>query len=73
MAKVIYSGSGSRYDRCKSDFRDPPHRTIAMPQLPLFPEGITLINSNNGFLRKGSTVTYAYGNLPVSLMHTLWI
>ena len=34
-------------------------------QLPLFPEGITLINQNIGFLRQGSTITYVYGNLPV--------
>jgi transposase-like protein len=34
-------------------------------QLPLFPEGITLINQNIGFLRQGATITYVYGNLPV--------
>ena len=34
-------------------------------QLPLFPEGTTLINQNIGFLRQGSTITYVYGNLPV--------
>ena len=34
-------------------------------QLPLFPEGITLINQNIGFLREGATITYVYGNLPV--------
>lgn len=39
----------------------------AMPQLqiPLFPEGTTLINLNIGFLRQGTTITYVYGNLPV--------
>ena len=38
-----------------------------MPQLqiPLFPEGTTLINQNIGFLRQGTTITYIYGNLPV--------
>lgn len=34
-------------------------------QLPFFPEGITLINQNIGFMRKDSAVTYLYGNLPV--------
>jgi transposase-like protein len=34
-------------------------------QLPLFPEGITLINQNVGFLRQGASITYVYGNLPV--------
>lgn len=38
-----------------------------MPQLqiPLFPEGTTLINQNIGFLRQGIAITYVYGNLPV--------
>lgn len=34
-------------------------------QLPIFPEGTTLINANIGFVRKGNTVTYLYGSLPV--------
>ena len=41
-------------------------------QLPLFPEGITLINQNIGFLRQGSTITYVYGNLPV-FTHSLYV
>jgi hypothetical protein len=38
-----------------------------MPQLqiPCFPEGITLINQNIGFIRKDSAITYLYGSLPV--------
>lgn len=34
-------------------------------QLPLFPEGTTLINANVGFVRKDSKVTYFYGHLPI--------
>jgi len=34
-------------------------------QLPIFPEGTTLINQNIGFVRQDYTVTYIYGNLPV--------
>jgi transposase-like protein len=34
-------------------------------QLPCFPEGITLINQNVGFMRKESSLTYFYGNLPI--------
>jgi len=34
-------------------------------QLPLFPKGATLINANLGFERRGDTVFYIYGNLPV--------
>ena len=34
-------------------------------QLPCFPEGITLINQNIGFIRKDTTITYLYGSLPV--------
>ena len=34
-------------------------------QLPIFPEGMTLINQNLGVVRKDSTVTYIYGSLPV--------
>jgi transposase-like protein len=48
-------------------FQDSLHRIAAMPQLqlPLFPEGITLINQNIGFIRKDSAITYLYGSLPV--------
>lgn len=34
-------------------------------QLPLFPEGMTLINANVGFTRKDGTITYFYGHLPI--------
>ena len=34
-------------------------------QLPIFPEGTTLINSNLGFIREDATITYVYGHLPV--------
>ena len=34
-------------------------------QLPIFPEGLTLINQNIGFIRKDAALTYIYGNLPV--------
>jgi len=34
-------------------------------QLPIFPEGMTLINANLGVMTKDGTVTYVYGNLPV--------
>lgn len=34
-------------------------------QLPFFPEGVTPINANLGFIREGNTITYIYGNLPV--------
>lgn len=34
-------------------------------QLPIFPEGMTLINQNLGFMRKDNTVTYIYGSLPI--------
>ncbi len=34
-------------------------------QLPIFPEGMTLINANLGVERRDSTVTYIYGSLPV--------
>jgi hypothetical protein len=38
-----------------------------MPQLqiPCFPEGITLINQDIGFIRKGSSLIYLNGSLPV--------
>ncbi len=34
-------------------------------QLPIFPEGSTLINQNLGFVKKDETVTYIYGSLPI--------
>lgn len=34
-------------------------------QLPIFPEGMTLINQNLGFVKKDGTVSYIYGSLPV--------
>lgn len=34
-------------------------------QLPIFPEGTTLINANLGFAREGNTIFYIYGNLPI--------
>lgn len=34
-------------------------------QLPIFPEGMTLINGNLGFVKKDQTITYIYGSLPV--------
>lgn len=34
-------------------------------QLPFFPEGISLINQNVGFMRKDNSITYLYGNLPI--------
>lgn len=34
-------------------------------QLPFFPAGMTLINSNVGFHREEDTITYFYGHLPV--------
>lgn len=34
-------------------------------QLPIFPEGTTLINHNVGFMRNAATVTYIHGSLPV--------
>ena len=34
-------------------------------QLPIFPEGMSLINQNLGFVRKDGTVTYIHGSLPV--------
>ena len=34
-------------------------------QLPIFPEGLTLINQNIGFIRKDASLTCIYGNLPV--------
>jgi len=34
-------------------------------QLPIFPEGMTPINSNLAFVRKDRTITYVYGSLPI--------
>ena len=34
-------------------------------QLPIFPEGTTLINTNLGFIREHDSITYIYGHLPV--------
>ena len=34
-------------------------------QLPIFPEGSTLINQNLGFVTQDNTVTYIYGSLPI--------
>ncbi len=38
-----------------------------MPQLqfPFFPQGMTLINANIGFHRRGDTITCFHGHLPV--------
>ncbi len=38
---------------------------MAQLQLPIFPEGMTQINTNLGFVKKEGTVTYIYGSLPV--------
>ena len=65
--QLVYGGSGFRYDSKKSKCYDLSPRMTPMPQLqiPLFPEGTTLINQNIGFLRQGTTVTYVHGSLPV--------
>lgn len=34
-------------------------------QLPIFPQGMTLINCNIGFSREEDTITYFYGHLPI--------
>ncbi len=34
-------------------------------QLPIFPEGMTMINANLGVMTQDGTVTYIYGSLPV--------
>jgi transposase-like protein len=34
-------------------------------QLPIFAEGMTMINPNLGFVTRDKTVTYIYGSLPV--------
>ncbi|HHO49033.1 MAG TPA: helix-turn-helix domain-containing protein [Desulfobacteraceae bacterium] len=34
-------------------------------QLPVFAQGMTLINANLGFVREQNSLTYFYGNLPV--------
>jgi transposase-like protein len=46
-------------------YSPPQDDTMPQLQIPLFPEGTTLINQNIGFLRQGSTITYVHGNLPV--------
>lgn len=38
-------------------------------QLPIFPEGVTQINSNLGVIRKDDMITYIYGSLPVFTHH----
>lgn len=37
-------------------------------QLPIFDQGMTLINNNLGYKREGNRLTYFYGNMPV-FMH----
>ncbi len=34
-------------------------------QLPVFPEGTTLINPDTGFVKKDNSITCVYGNMPV--------
>lgn len=34
-------------------------------QLPIYPEGMTMINANLGFMTQDGTVTYIYGSLPI--------
>ena len=34
-------------------------------QLPIFPEGMTMINANLGVMTRDGTVTYIYGSLPI--------
>ncbi len=34
-------------------------------QLPIFPEGMTMINANLGVMTQDGTVTYIYGSLPI--------
>ena len=34
-------------------------------QLPIFPEGMAMINANLGVMTQDETVTYIYGNLPI--------
>ena len=34
-------------------------------QLPIFPKGMTMINSNLGVMTQDGTVTYIYGSLPI--------
>jgi transposase-like protein len=39
----------------------------AMPQLqlPIFPEGMTMLNANLGVMTRDGTVSYIYGSLPI--------
>lgn len=66
MAKTLHNGHRFCYDSSKRKIHH-LKRTVAMPQLqlPFFPEGITLINQNIGFIRRDTTITYVHGNLPV--------
>ncbi len=41
---------------------------MAQLQLPIFPEGMTQINTNLGFVKKEGTVTYIYGRSVRDLM-----
>ncbi len=34
-------------------------------QLPIFPDGMTMINANLGFMTQDKSVTYIYGSLPI--------
>lgn len=34
-------------------------------QLPIFPEGVTMINANLGVVTQDNTVTYIFGSLPI--------
>ena len=34
-------------------------------QLPIFPEGMTMLNANLGVMTQNGTVTYIYGSLPI--------
>ena len=34
-------------------------------QLPIFPEGMTMLNANLGVMTRDGTVTYIYGSLPI--------
>lgn len=51
----------------KEPIINPFHRAFTMPQLqlPIYSEGMTPINQNLAFMRKGDTITYIYGSLPI--------
>ena len=55
--------TGRRKNLAKSIFLN----SHAMPQLqlPIFPKGMTMINSNLGVMTQDGTVTYIYGSLPI--------